>query len=619
MLCDQDTNGLLGIHQKLSQLLLQTIQHEKASLKDKLSSYSIDQLSMTFLPMNSVANCQSDETAISLVSKSNGNCLYNSASILIIGTDNLASVLRALVSIELFLHRQFYAKHPYLEEKISAIPDKSLLEFCLKSISTDGVSHEEAICREAISNCNTREWSSMICMFALSSVLKSPIKSIYPTTSTIYSILFNGVIQPRVTPISEPMKHIMWTKSLSFNEIGGTFRSNHFVPVISRNNALLKLKKRKSRDATPTSKRQKSLDSFVSKETPSTTLPKIEIRKTKVSITGTNSVAVISSDAPLSSYDIQRSEENLASKPHPIKGDKYDIFNVFEQLSDFSDAGKLDFIHQNVSKDYSDYEFPRSGTRKLHCRDAWLKKNDWLVYSETADSLYCISCIMFPPLGGQEPKLTSKDGLRTWSVATGRISNHATKSPHQLSYSKFVGFKDSRQDPSKSINVLMNKAEAEKIEKNRSRLLTVIKCVLYLGKQGLAFRGHREDGEYLDDPSNNPGNFKALLKLLESLGNEDISYLLRSAPRNSTYTSKTICDQIVDVIGDYVTGKVLCDIKISKFSSIIADEALDISKKEQLALVLPFVDSDFTIREEFIKFLHSASGLSRESLTQLIL
>ena len=59
--------------------------------------------------------------------------------------------------------------------------------------------------------------------------------------------------------------------------------------------------------------------------------------------------------------------------------------------------------------------------------------------------------------------------------------------------------------------------------------------------------------------------------------------------------------------------------KKSKFFSIIAEEASDVSKKEQLALVLRFFDSDFTIREEFIKFLYCASGLSGESLAQLIL
>ena len=98
-----------------------------------------------------------------------------------------------------------------------------------------------------------------------------------------------------------------------------------------------------------------------------------------------------------------------------------------------------------------------------------------------------------------------------------------------------MAFRANRMDPSKAVNSMWNKHEVELIKKNRSRLITVIKCVVYLGKQGLAFRGHREDGEHLNNPNNNPGNFKALLKLLESLGNPDILYLLKDAPKNAMF------------------------------------------------------------------------------------
>jgi hypothetical protein len=51
----------------------------------------------------------------------------------------------------------------------------------------------------------------------------------------------------------------------------------------------------------------------------------------------------------------------------------------------------------------------------------------------------------------------------------------------------------------------------------------------------------------------------------------------------------------------------------------IADEASDSSHKEQLSLVLRFVDCDMNIREEFISFLHCKWGLSGEQLAKLIL
>ena len=42
----------------------------------------------------------------------------------------------------------------------------------------------------------------------------------------------------------------------------------------------------------------------------------------------------------------------------------------------------------------------------------------------------------------------------------------------------------------------------------------------------------------------------------------------------------------------------------SKFYSIVADEASDYSNKEQMSLVLHFVDEELNAREEFLRFIH---------------
>ena len=51
---------------------------------------------------------------------------------------------------------------------------------------------------------------------------------------------------------------------------------------------------------------------------------------------------------------------------------------------------------------------------------------------------------------------------------------------------------------------------------------------------------------------------------------------------------------------------------------ILADEASDASNKEQMAVVLRFVDKEDQIHEEFISFMHRDTGLSGESLAKLI-
>ncbi|XP_065658916.1 52 kDa repressor of the inhibitor of the protein kinase-like [Hydra vulgaris] len=53
--------------------------------------------------------------------------------------------------------------------------------------------------------------------------------------------------------------------------------------------------------------------------------------------------------------------------------------------------------------------------------------------------------------------------------------------------------------------------------------------------------------------------------------------------------------------------------------SIIADEASDSNNKEQLSLVIRFVDSKFNIREEFISFLHCTNGVTGQGLISVLL
>ena len=71
--------------------------------------------------------------------------------------------------------------------------------------------------------------------------------------------------------------------------------------------------------------------------------------------------------------------------------------------------------------------------------------------------------------------------------------------------------------------------------------------------------------------------------------------------------------------GQVITEKIINEVKENIFFSILADEASDCSNKEQMSLVLRFVDSDLNIREDFIKFIHCKWGLAGADLAAVIL
>ena len=129
-------------------------------------------------------------------------------------------------------------------------------------------------------------------------------------------------------------------------------------------------------------------------------------------------------------------------------------------------------------------------------------------------------------------------------------------------------------------------------------------------------RGERDDSP---DDDTLTGKFQALLAFRVDSGDAILQQHLENAPRNATYRSKTIQNEINKTIGSYILSKTLDEIKESKLFSVVADETADIYNKEQLSLVLRFVDASQQIWEEFIGFYHCEAGTSGEALKEMIL
>ena len=66
-------------------------------------------------------------------------------------------------------------------------------------------------------------------------------------------------------------------------------------------------------------------------------------------------------------------------------------------------------------------------------------------------------------------------------------------------------------------------------------------------------------------------------------------------------------------------GKLSSEIKDSKHFSILADEAADISNKENLSILIRFVDALKSIREEFVGYYHCNEGTTGRAIKTMIL
>ncbi|XP_028404101.1 zinc finger MYM-type protein 1-like [Dendronephthya gigantea] len=155
------------------------------------------------------------------------------------------------------------------------------------------------------------------------------------------------------------------------------------------------------------------------------------------------------------------------------------------------------------------------------------------------------------------------------------------------------------------------------IQQNRSILTSITKTILLAGKQNIALRGHRDDSKYY--LSTNPGNFQSLLDFRVDAGDETLQRHFESGNKNATYRSKTIQNKLIKVSGDQIRDKIVAEINNSNcpIYSVLGDEATDCDSKEQMSIVLRYVDSKKEINERFIKFVE-CKGVTGEALANNI-
>lgn len=101
-------------------------------------------------------------------------------------------------------------------------------------------------------------------------------------------------------------------------------------------------------------------------------------------------------------------------------------------------------------------------------------------------------------------------------------------------------------------------------------------------------------------------------------GDEPLKNHCETCHANARYSSKTIQNQVISLIGEYIRESIVQEIKEAKFFSVLCDEVTDNANLEQLAFVLRFVDKDCQSREQFLDS-QCTDWRTREVISSLIL
>jgi len=122
------------------------------------------------------------------------------------------------------------------------------------------------------------------------------------------------------------------------------------------------------------------------------------------------------------------------------------------------------------------------------------------------------------------------------------------------------------------------------------------------GRQNIPLSGQCDnatDIEKVTCHSENHGNFIALLKFRVDAGDFILHEHLTTAPKNATYTSFVIQNEVIEILGDQIQQKIITRVKQVRWYTVVADEVTDISNKEQLSLVVQYVDLEsLKVRED---------------------
>ena len=128
------------------------------------------------------------------------------------------------------------------------------------------------------------------------------------------------------------------------------------------------------------------------------------------------------------------------------------------------------------------------------------------------------------------------------------------------------------------------------------QLNAIVNCIRFLLCRRLAFRDHDES-----QGSSDKRNFLELLQLLGD-HNESINEVLQNTSKNCKLTHSDIQKDIVNAIAREISNVIIKDLD-NGFFSILVDESRNISVKEQMSLVLCYMNKKGIIIER----LHVAS------------
>lgn len=195
---------------------------------------------------------------------------------------------------------------------------------------------------------------------------------------------------------------------------------------------------------------------------------------------------------------------------------------------------------------------------------------------------------------GQKLGILKETPLTKYKDALYDLKKHCEREYHKTATLRLLEFIKCFEGKQQTIEVQLDDQLNKTVEKNKKKLIPIIKTIIFCGRYNIPLRGHRDDVNLkklipIEDTANfhkiqainnqNIGIFKQLLLFRIDAGDENLRKHFESASKNSTFVSKTVQNELINICGSIITDKLIKEVKDSVFYSILCDETWRILNK----------------------------------------
>ena len=171
----------------------------------------------------------------------------------------------------------------------------------------------------------------------------------------------------------------------------------------------------------------------------------------------------------------------------------------------------------------------KDGSYIRHRNHDWLIEFPFLSYSKAEDGLYCLSYVFFRTGNDRlHANLLIQSPYQNWKNARTDIIKHSTLQYHRTSETMRFAFMQTWQGSQDCLSMQIR----EQVAANRTFLKSIISCIEFCGRQGIALRRHRDDAT--STGILNEGNFKALIHFRIESGDTELDNHLKTCSSRST-------------------------------------------------------------------------------------